>query len=100
MESGIIQNYVRDILSTLGKPHDLIKQDDVAVVCKNACNLRLVRTRSLEDEYTKVCFGRCRNVTSPSFKSCPQLEISEVLVSGRPVQSFAHVYMRLQLLSR
>mmetsp|Transcript_5348 Transcript_5348/g.13575 ORF Transcript_5348/g.13575 Transcript_5348/m.13575 type:complete len:561 (-) Transcript_5348:255-1937(-) len=52
-DCNIVLGHVRELLKKLGKAPDYVKPDDVALVCKNAANLRLVRTRSLEDEYTK-----------------------------------------------
>ena len=39
------------MLEELGQSSDLVSQHDIALVCKNAANLRVVRSNSLEDEY-------------------------------------------------
>ena len=41
------------ILASLGRPLDTIPADEVAHVCKHSCQIRMVRTRSLEAEYTE-----------------------------------------------
>mmetsp|Transcript_17264 Transcript_17264/g.39818 ORF Transcript_17264/g.39818 Transcript_17264/m.39818 type:complete len:559 (-) Transcript_17264:1531-3207(-) len=52
-ECAIVLAHVRKVLQQLGKPIDHVTPEDVALVCRNATNLRLVRTRSIEEEYTK-----------------------------------------------
>mmetsp|Transcript_769 Transcript_769/g.2042 ORF Transcript_769/g.2042 Transcript_769/m.2042 type:complete len:557 (+) Transcript_769:145-1815(+) len=52
-ECAMVLAHVRMVLQQLGKPTDHVTAEDVALVCKNATNLRLVRTRSIEEEYTK-----------------------------------------------
>ena len=39
------------ILQELGQPSDFVSQQDVALMCKNAANIRVVRSNSLEEEY-------------------------------------------------
>ena len=42
------------VLEELGQPADTVPQEDIVLVCKNATNLRVVRSTSLEVEYKSV----------------------------------------------
>jgi len=42
---------VQAVLEGLGQASDMVSQQDISLVCKNAANLRVVRSNSLEDEH-------------------------------------------------
>lgn len=46
-----VSNRVQNLLTSLGKPQDLISESDVKLFCKNVRNLRVIRGRSIKDEY-------------------------------------------------
>lgn len=46
-----VLGYVQQTLTSLGKPSDSIPEQDVKMFCRNASFLKLVRCRSLSDEY-------------------------------------------------
>lgn len=50
-DAQVVYKKVQDLLSSLGKPQDLISESEVKLFCKNSYSLRLVRGRSLEEEY-------------------------------------------------
>ena len=53
---GLIYVYhcrVRDLLQSLGRPADAIPESEIDIFCKNTFSIRLVRSRPLEDEFTK-----------------------------------------------
>jgi len=43
--------HVQAVLEGLGQASDMVSQQDISLVCKNAANLRVVRSNSLEDEH-------------------------------------------------
>lgn len=42
---------MQKILEQLGQTADFVSQEDLVLVCKNAANVRVVRSNSLEEEY-------------------------------------------------
>ena len=54
----IINGYVKDILKSLNKDENCISEEIIDRFVKNARNLKVVRTRSLDDEYTKPDINR------------------------------------------
>ena len=42
---------LQKIVERLGQTSDCVSQEDVVLVCKNAANVRVVRSNSLEEEY-------------------------------------------------
>jgi len=50
---AVVRSYVEDTLSSLGRPSSEIDPEYVKLFCKNAQYLRLIRGRSLEQEYTR-----------------------------------------------
>ena len=53
---------VRKLLSQLGRDENAITQDEIEAFCKHAGYLKVLRYRSLEEEYTspKITFIRIR----------------------------------------
>uniref|UniRef100_A0A7S0EYA2 NEDD8-activating enzyme E1 regulatory subunit n=1 Tax=Hanusia phi TaxID=3032 RepID=A0A7S0EYA2_9CRYP len=46
---------VQHILSSMNQRTDAISPAEISLICKNAANIRLVRTRSLQEEYSSPC---------------------------------------------
>eukprot|EP00290_Baffinella_frigidus_P008012 CAMPEP_0180130334 /NCGR_PEP_ID=MMETSP0986-20121125/7813_1 /TAXON_ID=697907 /ORGANISM="non described non described, Strain CCMP2293" /LENGTH=559 /DNA_ID=CAMNT_0022070101 /DNA_START=40 /DNA_END=1719 /DNA_ORIENTATION=+ len=50
-EYAQVSAHVQGVLAEAGLPNTTVRPEEVALACKNAANLRAVRTRSLEAEY-------------------------------------------------
>ncbi|XP_072373903.1 NEDD8-activating enzyme E1 regulatory subunit isoform X2 [Scyliorhinus torazame] len=50
-DASIIGDYVTELLESIGKPPETISEKDIWLFCRNAAFLRLVRCRSLAEEF-------------------------------------------------
>lgn len=50
-DASIISDYVTEILGSIGRPLETISEKDIWLFCRNAAFLRLVRCRSLAEEF-------------------------------------------------
>ncbi|GCC16585.1 hypothetical protein chiPu_0020344, partial [Chiloscyllium punctatum] len=50
-DASVIGDYVTEILESIGRPPDTISEKDIWLFCRNAAFLRLVRCRSLAEEF-------------------------------------------------
>ncbi len=53
-EHAAVAAHLQQVLSGLGLPADTVPADELAQACRHACDMRMVRTRSLEEEYTQA----------------------------------------------
>ncbi|ESO03022.1 hypothetical protein HELRODRAFT_112383 [Helobdella robusta] len=51
LDQQCLSTHLSELLQNIGRPDDCITEEDVSLFCKNASNLRLMRTRSLACEY-------------------------------------------------
>lgn len=49
----VVSEYVNQLLSSLGKPDHSIDEQEVKLFCRHAAFLRVIRTTSITDEYTR-----------------------------------------------
>ncbi|XP_035679361.1 NEDD8-activating enzyme E1 regulatory subunit-like [Branchiostoma floridae] len=56
-DASVVASRVTQILSSIGRPSHCISEEAIRLFCRNAAFLRVVRTRSLEEEYNpeKAC---------------------------------------------
>ncbi|KAM8947650.1 NEDD8-activating enzyme E1 regulatory subunit [Pelodytes ibericus] len=50
-DSAAVENYVSKLLQSVGKPPECIPEKDICLFCRNCAFLRVVRCRSLAEEY-------------------------------------------------
>ncbi|XP_041048459.1 NEDD8-activating enzyme E1 regulatory subunit isoform X1 [Carcharodon carcharias] len=50
-DASVISDYVTEILESIGRPPETISEKDIWLFCRNAAFLRLVRCRSLAEEF-------------------------------------------------
>ena len=63
---------VQAVLEGLGQASDMVSQQDISLVCKNAANLRVVRSNSLEDEHKSANSADWSWVCLISFRILPE----------------------------
>jgi len=52
-DTAAVVAHVQKVLADMGQPPDLVAQDEIALMCRNAAHIRMVRTRSLSEEYSR-----------------------------------------------
>ncbi|KAJ8249407.1 hypothetical protein GJAV_G00234470 [Gymnothorax javanicus] len=57
-DAMIVSKYVESLLQTVGKPTESISEQEIKLFCKNAAFLRVVRCRSLAEEYGVDSFSK------------------------------------------
>lgn len=57
-DASVIASRVQELLALVGKPADTISEAEISLLCKNAAFLRVVRCRSLQEEYTPATFNK------------------------------------------
>ncbi|XP_028665555.1 NEDD8-activating enzyme E1 regulatory subunit [Erpetoichthys calabaricus] len=50
-DAAVVSNYVASLLQSVGRPSESISEQEIRLFCKNAAFLRVVRCRSLAEEY-------------------------------------------------
>ena len=53
-EHAAVAGHLQQVLAGLGLPADAVPADELAQACRHACDMRMVRTRSLEEECTQA----------------------------------------------
>ncbi|XP_020344819.1 NEDD8-activating enzyme E1 regulatory subunit-like isoform X2 [Oncorhynchus kisutch] len=51
-DASVVSKHVESLLQSVGKPSESISEQDIKLFCKNAAFLRVVRCRSLAEEYS------------------------------------------------
>ncbi|XP_020333703.1 NEDD8-activating enzyme E1 regulatory subunit [Oncorhynchus kisutch] len=51
-DASVVSKHVESLLQSVGKPSESISEQDIKLFCKNAAFLRVVRCRSLVEEYS------------------------------------------------
>ncbi|XP_067905163.1 NEDD8-activating enzyme E1 regulatory subunit [Heterodontus francisci] len=57
-DASVINDYVTEILESIGRPPETISEKDIWLFCRNAAFLRLVRCRSLAEEFNAETTNR------------------------------------------
>ncbi|XP_031424594.1 NEDD8-activating enzyme E1 regulatory subunit [Clupea harengus] len=55
---AVVSKHVESLLQSVGKPTESIAEQEIKLFCKNAAFLRVVRCRSLAEEYSVETFNR------------------------------------------
>ncbi|XP_069509303.1 NEDD8-activating enzyme E1 regulatory subunit isoform X2 [Ambystoma mexicanum] len=89
-DAGSIEKYAAQLLLSLGKPPECISQKDIRLFCRNAAFLRVVRCRSLSEEY---CLDTMKKDDIASWMDNPDSEIVLYLML-RAVDRFQKLHGR------
>ncbi|XP_030620727.1 NEDD8-activating enzyme E1 regulatory subunit isoform X1 [Chanos chanos] len=57
-DASVVSKHVEALLQSVGKPPESISEQDIKLFCKNAAFLRVVRCRSLAEEYSVESFNK------------------------------------------
>ncbi|KAM6981339.1 NEDD8-activating enzyme E1 regulatory subunit [Aplochiton taeniatus] len=57
-DAALVSKHVESLLQSVGKPPESIAEQDIKQFCKNAAFLRVVRCRSLAEEYSMETFNK------------------------------------------
>lgn len=73
-DAAVVAQHVETLLQSLGKPSESISEQDIRLFCKNAAFLRVVRCRSLAEEYS------VESVNKDEITSCMDNSDSEMVL--------------------
>uniref|UniRef100_A0A671LLB9 NEDD8-activating enzyme E1 regulatory subunit n=1 Tax=Sinocyclocheilus anshuiensis TaxID=1608454 RepID=A0A671LLB9_9TELE len=57
-DAAVVSKHVKALLQSVGKPPESISEQEIKLFCKNAAFLRVVRCRSLAEEYSMDTFNK------------------------------------------